>query len=102
MENEVRRKCQHCGTLNINRDYCKNCGELINGLLKRKLEREAREKKREERRQKEEANNQPLFEKLKEHPNPIVRFFGTIAFSVWVVVIAIGTGLAFLVAYIAA
>lgn len=46
MANKTYRTCQNCGTVNLNRDYCKNCGEIININLKRKLEREQKAKEK--------------------------------------------------------
>lgn len=40
--------CNQCGTKNQNRDYCTNCGELINITLKRRIEREKKIQKRKE------------------------------------------------------
>ena len=105
MTTETYRTCQNCGTENLNRDYCKNCGEIININLKRKLERErkAKEKMASESEKVKEKNRVTLFfENAKEHENVFIRYTSRFFYSIWVVVLAVGSFLAIVFGYIAA
>ena len=100
---DTYRKCPSCGTMNLNRDYCKSCGILINTNLKRTQERNARlEKQKETLRNKEPNKITLLFEKAKVHPNGFVRFTAKFFYSVWILLLVIGGLIAFAIAYIAA
>ena len=104
MSDKVYRKCQNCGTLNLNKDYCEQCGALINKLLERKLEREKQEINK-IRNTKELNRNNKFFvflQKAKTHPNILVRSIVKFLYSIWLLVIAIGSFLAFVMGYIAA
>lgn len=102
MAQETYRKCANCGHLNLNRDYCEQCGALININLRRKLKREKQAETKEEEKQLEKPNvvSQYLKEK-REHPNWFVRLPAKALYSVWVVVLAIGAFLAFIFSYFA-
>ena len=90
--------CPKCSKANLNRDYCEHCGAIINVYLKRKLER----KKREAERNNEKNRVTLFFENAKTHENPMVRNLAKFFYSIWVIVIAVGSFLAFLVGYVAA
>ncbi|WP_396632758.1 hypothetical protein [Maribacter sp. R86514] len=103
MSNETYRICQNCGTVNLNRDYCKNCGEIININLKRKLEREEKNKKKIASEKVKEKNDVTLFfENAKDHKNIFIRYISRFFYSIWIVVLAIGSFLALVFGYIAA
>lgn len=105
MSDETYRTCSHCGTVNLNRDYCKNCGKIININLKRKLERErkAEEKSRTEiKNQKKKSKVTLFFERARENENIIIRYTARFFYSIWIVVLAIGSFLALVFGYIAA
>jgi hypothetical protein len=105
MSQETYRTCSHCGTVNLNRDYCKNCGEIININLKRKLERERKaEAKRqaEIKKQKKKHKVTLFFESARENENLFIRYTARFFYSIWVVVLAIGSFLALVFGYIAA
>ena len=94
-------KCPQCRAMNLNRDYCQSCGALINAHLKREIERHTRTKA------KEVIPKQPnpitvFFEKATNHPILPVRLVAKFFYSVWAVVLSIGTLLAFLFSYVAA
>ncbi|MHA7057243.1 hypothetical protein ACWGOQ_0008500 [Aquimarina sp. M1] len=100
---DIYRKCSNCGTLNLNRDYCKACGSLINTSLQRKQERKQRLAKREKARIAKKPNKITLFfERAKQHQNIVIRYTARFLYSVWVVVIAVGSFLAFIIGYVAA
>lgn len=74
-----------CNIVNENSDYCKNCGALINIVLKRRLESEAIEEKRValENKQKEENKLLKFIEKGLNHPYFIVRIPFKIGRLIW-------------------
>lgn len=96
-------KCHACGTFNRNLDYCSNCGELINPTLIRKGKNDKRKQKHLEQLKKEqiEAENSVIY-KLRNHRFWLVRAFGNIVHSVWVILLAVGSFLAWLAATISA
>ncbi|MBP2833397.1 hypothetical protein J8281_14475 [Aquimarina sp. U1-2] len=101
--NKTYRTCQNCGTTNLNRDFCKQCGEIINIELKRKQQQENRIQKKKQLAKSEKRNAITLFfENAREHPNFVVRWSAKFFYSIWVVVLAVGSFLAFLLGYIAA
>lgn len=103
MATTTYRTCQHCGTVNMNRDYCENCGKIINTNLKRKLEREQKARDRTEAESVKKKNKVTLFfEDAKEHENFLIRYSAKFFYSIWVIVLAIGSFLALLFGYIAA
>lgn len=105
MEDKTYRACQNCGAVNLNRDYCQNCGEIINTDLQRKLERERAQQAKERARPvklKKKNKVTIFFENAREHESAIIRYPARFFYSIWVIVLAIGSFLAFLLAYIAA
>ncbi|MGG5578622.1 hypothetical protein ACPDHL_14955 [Myroides sp. C15-4] len=95
--------CSACKTENLNTDYCTNCGEIINVVLKRQLEQQ---RVQEERIQKE-LNTAPtkaekIVRKLRNHPNPLVRLLMMIANAIWLIIAGIAAGIAYLIGMIAA
>ena len=94
-------KCPNCGTFNKNLDYCKNCDVLISH--QRKIENKEKAVKQ---KQIDEAvyeiENPNLAERLKKHPNIFFKAIGWILYSVFMDVSAIGAGLAWFIAMVAA
>lgn len=94
-------KCPNCGVFNTNREYCKNCNTLISDKKKREIK--AAEVKQEQINEAiEELENPNLAERLKKSNNVLYRIIGWIIYSVVTVVSAIGAGLAWLIAMVAA
>ena len=103
MGKEVYRRCSDCGTVNINTDHCDRCGGLVNINLKRKLERQHLAAKKKEEKNLQEPNAVALFfKKALNHPNLFIRILAKLIYSVWVVVMVVGTFIAFLFSYVAA
>lgn len=94
-------KCPKCGVFNKNEEYCTNCNTLLSEQKKRELKEEAY-KKEEIARVIYEKENPNLAERLKKHPNFFYRIIGWILYSAFMVVSIIGSGLAWLIAMIAA
>ena len=94
-------KCPNCGVFNTNREYCKNCNTLISDEKKREIK--AAEVKQEQINEAiEELENPNLAERLKKSNNVFYRIIGWLIYSVVTVVSAIGAGLAWLIAMVAA
>ncbi len=103
MKNKTYRTCQNCGTVSLNEDYCQQCGEIININLKRKLEREKKALEKHNIENKKEPNRLTIFfENARSHPNIIIRSLALFFYSIWVIVLAIGSFFAILFGYIAA
>ena len=103
MSTKTYRTCQNCGTVNLNEDYCQKCGEIININLKRKLEREQKTRAKLATEKAKKKNGITIFfEEAKESENLIVRAVARFFYSIWVMVLAIGSFLALLFGYIAA
>ncbi len=94
-------KCPSCSVFNTNNDYCSNCNTLISHQKKRALKEDAfKQKQIEEALHKIENPN--LAERLKKHPNKIYKIMGWLLYSAIMVVSAIGAGLAWFIAMVAA
>ncbi|WP_430907931.1 hypothetical protein [Maribacter sp. 2-571] len=103
MKNKTYRRCQNCGTVNLNRDYCENCGEIVNINLKRKLKREKDAKQKIQKQKSVEKNKVTLFfENARVHENSVIRYVAKFFYSIWTIVLAIGSFIALVFGYIAA
>ncbi|GAA4115288.1 hypothetical protein GCM10022393_15400 [Aquimarina addita] len=103
MSDQIYRKCQKCGTMNLNQDYCVQCGAIVNTTLKRKIEREKLIKKKASLQAQNKKNKVSSFiERSQTHPNVIIRYTAKFLYSIWLLVIAIGSLIAFIIGYIAA
>lgn len=95
--------CKNCNTENLNTDYCTHCGTLINLVLQRQLEQQ---RVQEERIQKERAKAptkaEKIIHKLRNHSNPLLRLLFFIVHSLWLIVVTIAAGIAYLISLIAA
>ncbi|QTE23850.1 hypothetical protein [Polaribacter cellanae] len=94
-------KCPNCSTFNTNKEYCTNCNILISHQKKQEIKAEAGKQKRVEEAIYEKENPN-LAERLKKHPFFLYRIAGCILYSAIMVVSAIGAGLAWFIAMVAA
>lgn len=94
-------KCPKCGVFNKNEEYCTDCGIVLSEQKKRELKEQAYKKEEIEKviYKKENPN---FAERLKKHPNFFYRILGWILYSAFMMASIIGTGLAWLIAMIAA
>ena len=77
-------KCLECGTLNLNLDYCEDCGSIININLKRQLERnKILQEQIEEQRLLGPSKVDKFFNDATEHPNTFVRGFSKFIYGIW-------------------
>ncbi|GGH45384.1 hypothetical protein IA57_03935 [Mangrovimonas yunxiaonensis] len=94
-------KCPNCGIYNTDSDYCKEC----NTILSYKLRREHAFKKAQEERQKQNAAKEEkpaFFEKYLNHRYFLIRLIAKTIRSIWLVFMAIGMFIAWVVSAIAA
>lgn len=94
-------KCRKCGVFSTNSDYCKNCGHLISYAKKRELKIE-KEKKERIAIEKNKLENPNWVERLKKHPNILFKAIGWVLYSGFLVLTAIGTFIAWIIAMVAA
>jgi len=96
-------KCSNCSTFNTNKDYCENCGELINRKLKREKSDQKRIHDREEKDRNREKGKFELFiERNRNHKNIFIRLLFQFLYGIWFLVMAIGAFIAWLFAAVAA
>ena len=93
-------KCSECNTFNLNNEYCSNWGDLLDLILKRRIETE--KKLQEKKVQKKNTNSrskkiQVFFDKGLEHSNIIIRLFFKAIYSIWLFFAVIIGGLIALV-----
>jgi len=93
-------KCLKCNTVNKDSDYCSNCGEIINIVLKRRMEIEARQHNRAELKEiKGPDKIEQLLQRAARHPNIIIRWlFGTLHFVWTFLAMVIGALIAMVIA----
>ena len=88
-------KCSECNTFNLNKEYCSNCGALLDLVLKRRLETE---KKIQEESLNKGANRfEVFFDKGLEHSNIIIRSLFKVVYYIWLFFAVIIGGLIALV-----
>ena len=79
-------KCSECNTVNLNNEYCSNCGTILDLVIKRRLETE--KKLQEKLKEKEKIKNPPskmevYFNNGLEHSNLLIRYFFQAIYSIW-------------------
>ncbi len=94
-------KCSECATINKNTDYCTFCNSLISDAKKRE-QKAAKVKQAEIDKAVKKLENPSLAERLKKHPYFLYKILGWILYSAIMIVSAIGAGLAWFIAMIAA
>ena len=97
--------CSECGTVNLNSDYCKNCGNLLDVVRKRQLEDEKKihDKMVLQEKSKKEPNKIKLFlQNGAEHSNILLRFFFHIGYYIWIFLAFVLGGIISIVVAIAA
>jgi Fe2+ transport system protein B len=96
-------KCLQCGTINKNTDYCTQCKAYINLQKQRKKEtQKAFEKRQAQYEASQKSGFSRWLEKQKTHKFLMIRIIAWLFYSFWLVVMLIGSFLAWLAATIAA
>ena len=83
-------KCLECGTVNVDNEYCNNCGNHVNIVLKRQIET-----------QKKVQDKIILEEKSKKEPS-IIRFLFHIGYYIWIFLAFVVGGIISMIVAIAA
>lgn len=99
MSTNIQRKCSHCGTWNKNVDYCSNCNQPIS---LQEIEKKAAKVKAIIAKNKPKDKIDLAIEKLKHHPFFLVRWIFTIVQGIFLVFMAIGSLIAYFIAWAAA
>ena len=94
-------KCSNCSVFNTDNDYCKNCGTLISHQKKREL-KEVAVKQAQIDEAIHKLENPNLAARLKKHPFFLYKILGWVLYSAIMTVSAIGAGLAWFIAMVAA
>ncbi|WP_452219701.1 hypothetical protein [Lacinutrix salivirga] len=94
--------CIQCGVYNKDREFCSECGAILDYKKRRELAFKKEEEARLERRRIEKENNPSFFDKYGDHRFLVVRIFVKIIKSIYVLIVAIGGFIAWLIATIAA
>lgn len=103
MSSQVHVRCSKCGVFNVNSDHCEACGNLLSVVKQREIVRA----KREEQILKDELEKKPsgfelYVQKMRNHRVWVVRVFFELIYTTWVIAMAIGAFIAWLVAMIVA
>ncbi|NGY36616.1 hypothetical protein FQU23_003715 [Flavobacterium sp. XN-5] len=80
-------KCLDCGTVNLNNEYCSNCGAILDVVLKRRLESEKKMLQKIEEQEKTNKKPNKIEAFLKngaEHPNILMRILFQVVYSIWI------------------
>lgn len=103
MSGQVHIRCSQCGTFNVNTDHCTACGALLSVVKQRELVREQRDKEiaRIEK-EKGPSKAEQYISKMRNHRFMVVRIISEVIYMGWVVAMAIGAFIAWLIAAIVA
>ena len=101
MKNVSHIKCSNCGVFNTNKEYCESCNALISHQIKRET-RATTIQENEIAKAQEALEKLNLADTLRMHPFFLVKIFGWILHSTWLVINIIGGLIAWFVAMVAA
>lgn len=103
MSSQVHIRCSSCGVFNVNSDVCESCGNLLSVVKKREIVRAERDQKILQAELAKEPSKFELYiQKMRNHKFILVRVFFEIIYKTWVIAMAIGAFIAWLVAMIVA
>ena len=98
-------KCLECGTVNVDNEYCNNCGNHVNIVLKRQIEtqKKVQDKIILEEKSKKEPNKIEFFlQNGGQHSNSIIRFLFHIGYYIWIFLAFVVGGIISMIVAIAA
>lgn len=78
--------CSECGTVNLNAEFCSNCGALLDVVARRKLERELESTKKAKLREslkKEPSKIETFLKNGTEHSNILIRLIFQGGYYIW-------------------
>ncbi len=102
-DGQVHIRCSQCGTFNVNREHCENCGALLSVVKQRELLRQERVKAvREIEAEKGPSKIELYIKKMQNHRFWLVRAVFEVVYIGWVIAMAIGGFIAWIVAAILA
>lgn len=94
-------KCPNCGIYNKDRDYCEQCQTVLSYKIRRELV--LKKEKEEHLKHKASKEKEPaFFEKYINHRYFLVRLSAKIIRSIWLVFMAIGMFIAWLISFVVA
>lgn len=103
MSSQVHIRCSKCGVFNVNNDHCEACGSLLSVVKQREIVRAKRDKEALKAELEKKPSSFELYiQKMRNHRFWIVRIFFEIIYKTWVIAMAIGGFIAWLVAMIVA
>lgn len=103
MGSQVHIRCSKCGVFNVNSDHCEACGNLLSVVKQREIVRAKRDKAALKAELEKKPSSFELYiQKMRNHRFWIVRIFFEIIYKTWVIAMAIGAFIAWLVAMIVA
>ncbi len=95
--------CPNCKTVNIDADYCSNCGEIINVSKKRVIERKTLEEKRAQLRRDKKQNTAPSWiSQWRNDQNPIKKIAGNAIYFVYIITLSVAAFIAYIAGLISA
>jgi len=100
---QVHIRCSECGTFNTNKIHCDNCGALLSVIKQRELVRQQRVK--EVRKREAEKGPSPMelrIKKMQNHRFWLVRAVFEVVYIGWVIAMAVGGFIAWVIAAIVA
>lgn len=103
MSSQVHIRCSKCGVFNANNEHCESCGNLLSVVRQREIVREKRDKQMQKAAlEKEPSKVEQYIQKMRNHRLWFVRGFFEIVYKTWIIAMAIGAFIAWLVAMIVA
>ncbi|WP_430615155.1 hypothetical protein [Flavobacterium sp. JP2137] len=100
---QVHIRCSQCGVFTINSEHCESCGALLSVVKQRKLVREKRDLELQKReREKGPSAIELQIKKMQQHRFWVVRAFSEVIYMSWVVAMAVGGFIAWILAAIIA
>lgn len=100
---QVHIRCSQCGAFNINKIHCDNCGALLSVIKQREMMRKEQEKEVRKREAEKAPSQMELrIKKMQNHRFWLVRVLFEVVYIGWVIAMAVGGFIAWLIAAIVA
>ncbi|MCP1994832.1 hypothetical protein [Flavobacterium sp. HSC-61S13] len=100
---QVHIRCSQCGTFNVNSENCENCGALLSVVKQRELVRQEQFKEvRKREAEKGPSKIELQIKKMQNHRFWLVRAVFEVVYIGWVIAMAVGGFIAWVIAAIVA